>query len=168
MIRIANLWIIAATVALLCGCSSLQSMMQPSAGPCNLQKPGTYAVKSAEQTSSEYDCKFGGEPRLVIVGSTLEPATIKKGGEMCHRVTYAFCPSKQGETMPIKVERMILYKGKNAGTIPSTMELAHGTWNKDVSMPVPADALDGLYALWTVIYVGGKSYETTSNFTVVP
>ncbi len=134
---------------------------------CNLNKPGFSKVKDTSETMEEYSCAYGSKMKFYLIDSDLKPSIVQGGTDLCHRVTYALCPSELATSYKAKIERVVIYRGNRVATYSSNKDLKPGTWDIDVKIPVPEDAKPGTYSVKTIIHIGNKIYEKVSVFNVM-
>jgi len=154
---------------LLNNCATTKEIIEKTVGraSCDLRKPGMFQVKNTSETMKEHNCTYGLKMKLRIIDSSLIPSMVQGGDDLCHRVTYALCPSAPAETYAAKIDRSIIFKGKIVTTYSSNKELKPGTWDIDVKIPVPKDAQAGVYAVRTNIIVGNNYYSKVVEFQVL-
>jgi len=160
-----DLLLIGSTVLMFMGCSSLDRAIQKI--DCDMRLPGIFRVKGTLDTMNENSCAYSTGMKFIILEETLSPPIAKPGEMLCQRIIYALCPSAPSQTYPVKIERILFYKGLEACRFTSTPELNPGTWNIDVKIPIPEDAATGVYALKTILTFQDKNYEKLNEFEVM-
>lgn len=151
------------------GCAQMEKGLNQIVGEivCDVRKPGSNPVKDLNLTLRDHNCTLEKEMKFFLLESSLTPTRTKKDTYICHRISYAICPSKPNDSYSVRIERRILYQGYQVAQFSSSVAFYPGTWNVDAKIPVPGDAALGLYSVKATIYLEGKSYERVSDFQVV-
>jgi hypothetical protein len=143
---------LAALLALLAACPK----PPPPAPPVEEAKPapGAKLLLSHEALSREINCPSLQLPFLLVEKNALSPERIKPGGEVHHRLVYAFCPAGDAKEESGTLTRRLTLKGKTV-FLDQTRDfaLAPGRSAVDAFFLVPESAPPGAY----VLEVGYKS-----------
>jgi hypothetical protein len=163
-------------VVILCGCATSKEWVNKTEefvnktlgrASCDLRKPGLFQVEKTDETMKKYGCSYGDKMKFYLLESSLNPYQVTRANDLCHRITFALCPSEPAQTYKAMIKRTVIYKGEELTTFSSHKELDPGTWDMDVKIPVPANARSGIYAVKTVIYIGDKAHEKVDEFKVL-
>jgi hypothetical protein len=157
------------SVCILSSCAAVQKGLNITIAKaaCNLSKPGMAQVQNTIETMEKLHCAYGTTMKFIISESGLTPNIVHGGTDLCHRITFAICPSQASATYKARIERLIIFKGKRLTVYTSNKELNPGTWDMDVKIPVPEDAKPGKYSVKTIFSIGGNSYERIDEFEVL-
>lgn len=122
-------------------------------------------VSTPEEAARDLGCKPG-EERFILVKSEVLPQRVKPGAEINHRVEYGYCPKTPTATIVGKLERRILFKGKNLYTEGDDFEFRPGLWVVDRFLTIPHESETGLYALESHAKAGRADAKDVNSFYV--
>jgi hypothetical protein len=157
------------TAFILSSCATVQKGLNItiSKAACNFSTVGMSQVQNTIETMEKMNCTYGSKMKFIITESGLTPNIVYGGTDLCHRITFAICPSQASSTYKATIERLIMLKGKRLTVYTSHKELNPGTWDMDVKIPVPENARPGKYSVKTIFSIGGNSYERIDEFEVL-
>jgi hypothetical protein len=121
-----------------------------------------------EDAVAKYNyCPTGGCV-LRLEGVELKPKSIRPGDNILINTSYTvLTPERVG--IPVRLTREIFYQGKSLGKFTTTdSRVENGTWNKQGSYDLPAEASPGIYSLRTRVSTGYGFDEKTVQFAVEP
>lgn len=119
-------------------------------------EPGPKVLLDHEALSRELQCDKLKLPMLALEANTLSPERVAPGGELHHRIVYAFCPAPGGGSEKGILLRKLSLKGKVVFQDQDrNFVLTPGRSAVDAFILVPEAAPPGTYVL-EVDYRGGQ------------
>ncbi len=110
--------------------------------------PGPKLLLEHEALSQELQCDTLKLPLLVVEGNTLNPERVAPGGEVHHRIIYAFCPDPGRGPETGVLLRKLSFKGRTVFLDQDkSFVLVPGRSAVDAYFLVPEDAPPGAYVL---------------------
>jgi hypothetical protein len=130
---------------------------------------GHYAYdkpKEREETAKVYNYNPSQGPVLTIENIVASPQTVKPGGLVDLRMTYAVLnPSKNADTKITEI-REITHNGELVGKPEVTVSRTDGTYNSTVPLRLPANAPKWEYKVKTTIQSANAKDTREMRFTV--
>lgn len=155
---------LAALLTLLAACPK----PPPPAPPAEEAKPapGAKLLLAHEALARELNCPALQLPFLLVEKNALNPERVKPGGEVHHRLVYAFCPAGDAKEEPGTLTRRLTLKGKTV-FLDQTRDFAlvPGRSAVDAFFLVPEAAQPGAYVL-EVSYKSSSKGKLAPGFSV--
>ena len=148
----------------LSGCADIQQQIVSAA-----RQPGQQVTTTPERLWKENICQTQPRPVVKVESMEILPEKVKPGARLNYRLVYAMCPaSKFSETLNARVNRNLLYKGKEvARNIKDNLEIRAGRWAVDSFLTLPPETPLGVYALEVAVETpNGKVQKVSRSFVV--
>jgi len=155
--------LIALAMAVLCAaCASLPAPLDRP-----FRKPGQRLADFPQAVSDEYGCAAKKLPWFKLESLEIWPKRLTAGSELGHRMVYVLCTAGPTEVVTGRLETRILHRGSAVfGDAEPNYDLRPGRWVVDVFVQVPAQAVDGLYALELEFTSPAIRFEKNDAFAV--
>jgi hypothetical protein len=98
-------------LCLCAACAKKAPEPEPEVPPAK-PAPGPKLLLEYQELSQELQCDKQKLPVLDVEANTLEPERVAPGGEVHHRLVYAFCPAPGGQAQQGVLMRKLTLKGR--------------------------------------------------------
>ena len=130
---------------------------------------GHYAFGKNEdhkKTAQDYNYKPSIGTLLEMEGVQLTPGTIKPGGTVEIRMSYAVLAPRPDEATNVTEIREIRYKGRLVGEPTVNVTRDGGTYTSSVPITLPANAIPGTYTVKATVRTENESDSMQASFEV--
>jgi hypothetical protein len=134
-------------LCLCAACAKKAPEPEPEVPPAK-PAPGPKLLLEYQELSQELQCDKQKLPVLDVEANTLEPERVAPGGEVHHRLVYAFCPAPGGQAQQGVLMRKLTLKGRTVFVDQDeNFALVPGRSAVDAYFLVPTAAEPGTYVL---------------------
>jgi hypothetical protein len=130
---------------------------------------GHYAydrTRTREETAQKYAYNESKGTVVRIEDASVAPATVKPGGTVDLKMTYALLNPSAGKEFGVTETREIKYNGQLVGNPQVKVSRVDGTYSSSESLMLPASAKKGVYSVISTVQAGNAQDSRETSFRV--
>ncbi len=122
--------------------------------------------RTKDETARRYDYKPSDGTVLRIEEASVSPSTVKPGGKVEMKMTYAVLGTPAGQGISITETREIRYEDEIYGKPQVSVSRSDGTFSSSIPLTLPADAKKGKYSVIMIVQGPAVSDSKETSFLV--